>query len=165
MRLNLKNPRFSRPRRIVAEEELEEFDEEVMDTPEVDDEAPEGEVSVADEAQDLLFEAEDVAELLAEVTGEAVEVTADENAVEFKVAEDVYTVQPEGDEEVLESTRRPFKGRRAIRASRRPMARRPLGSARRPVSASTNRPATRRPATRRPVNASRAVRRTSRRVK
>jgi hypothetical protein len=42
---------------------------------------------VAPEAMDLLFEAEDVAELVAEVTGDVVEVTADGDEVVFSVGE------------------------------------------------------------------------------
>ena len=45
------------------------------------------EVNVAPEASDLLFESEDVAELLAEVTGQVVDVTADSNEVVFSVGE------------------------------------------------------------------------------
>ena len=66
--------------------------------------------SVAPEASDLLFEAEDVAELVAEVTGEAVEVT-------FAVGEDEFTVQAEGDEEILESVRKPMRNKRTVAAS------------------------------------------------
>ena len=58
----------NRRRVVKAEDELD-----VDDTP-----MPEGEgdVSVDPEATDLLFEAEDVAQLVAEVTGEDVEVTS-----------------------------------------------------------------------------------------
>jgi hypothetical protein len=76
-------------------------------------------INIADEATDLLFEAEDVAELLAEVSGEDVAVTADEDAVTFEVGDDVYTVEAEGDEEILESTRVNRAGRKPVRASRR----------------------------------------------
>lgn len=74
---------------------------------------------VAPEASDLLFEAEDVAELVAEVTGEPVEVTADEdgNSVTFAVGDDEYTVEAEGDEEVLEAVRKTFRGKKAVSAS------------------------------------------------
>ena len=44
-------------------------------------------VMLDEEATDLLFEADDVAELVAEVTGEDVEVTSDENQVVFAVGE------------------------------------------------------------------------------
>ena len=75
------------------------------------------ETKIAPEATDLLFEAEDVAELVAEVTGQPVEVTADEDNVTFAVGEDEYTVQSEGDEEILQSVRRPFAGRKRVAAS------------------------------------------------
>ena len=94
--------------------------------------------NVDPEASDLLFEAEDVAELVAEVTGEPVDVTADEDTVTFAVGEDEYTVQAEGNEEILEATRRPLKRQNTVAASSRK-------GARRVVSASTNRTA-RRPA-------------------
>lgn len=77
------------------------------------------EVNVAPEATDLLFEANDVAELVAEVTGEAVEVEADDSTVTFTVGEDQFTVEAEGDEEVLEATRRPLKNKRAVSATTR----------------------------------------------
>lgn len=77
------------------------------------------EATVAPEASDLLFEAEDVAELVAEVTGEPVEVTADDtgSSVTFAVGEDEYTVEAEGDEEVLEAVRKTLRGKRAVSAS------------------------------------------------
>jgi len=78
------------------------------------------EVDVAPEATDLLFEADDVAELVAEVTDQEVAVeTTDEGDVEFTVGEDeVYTVTPDGDEEVLEAVRKPLKNKAAVKASR-----------------------------------------------
>lgn len=78
-----------------------------------------GETTVAPEASDLLFEAEDVAELVAEVTGEPVDVSADDDTVTFAVGEDEYTVEAEGDEEVLEAVRRPLRNKKAVAASRR----------------------------------------------
>lgn len=77
------------------------------------------EVMVAPEATDLLFEAEDVAELVAEVTGEPVEVEAEDTSVTFSIGEDQYTVEAEGDEEVLESVRRPLAGKKKVSASRK----------------------------------------------
>lgn len=76
-------------------------------------------VDVAPEASDLLFEVEDVAELVAEVTGEEVAVTAEDDVITFEVGDDQYTVEAEGDEEILESTRRPLKGKATVKASRR----------------------------------------------
>lgn len=89
----------------------------------VEDELPEVEdidVEVSPEATELLFETEDVAQLLAEVTQQPVDVdTADDGeSVEFTVGKDVYTVESEGDEEVLESVRKPFKRKKAIKSSR-----------------------------------------------
>ena len=111
--------------RIAASDEIDD----VNATPEVD----EGGVDVAPEATDLLFEAEDVAELVAEVTGEAVEVTAEEDTVTFAIGEDEYTVEAEGNEEILESVRRPMRGKRTVAAS----TRRTPAARRRTVSAST----------------------------
>lgn len=104
----------SRRRVVKAEDELD-----VEDTP-----MPEGEgdVSVDPEATDLLFEAEDVAQLVAEVTGEDVEVTIDDEAdnVSFAVGEDIYTVEPDEDVDVLESCKTPKKSSvKASRATRR----------------------------------------------
>jgi len=95
----------------------EEFEEDVDVT------EGEGAVDVADEAADLLFEAEDVAELVAEVTGEDVAVTADEDTVVFEIGNDEFVVEAEGTEEILESTR--TRGKKSVKASRRaPRARR-----------------------------------------
>ena len=83
---------------------------------------PNAGASVAPEASDLLFEAEDVADLVAEVTGQPVDVTVDDTTVVFAVGEDEYTVEAEGDEEVLETSRKNFRGKRTVSAStkRRP---------------------------------------------
>lgn len=69
-------------------------------------------VDVAPEATDLLFEADDVAQLVAEVTGEDVIVETDDesNAVTFIVGEENFEVTPEGDEELLEASTRILKG-------------------------------------------------------
>lgn len=90
----------------------------------------EAEATVAAEVTDMLFEAEDVAELVAEVTGKPVEVTADEDEVVFNVDGDEFTVSAEGDEEILESVRKPFKGKRGIKASTRRPARKPVAASR-----------------------------------
>lgn len=100
-----------RNRRIRANEDVEEVEEV-------------GAVDVAPEASDLLFEADDVAELIAEVSGEDVAVTVDDDSVVFEVGEeDVYTVEAEGDEEVLESATK-VRGKKAVKASRRVARRR-----------------------------------------
>lgn len=104
----------TRKQNIKAEDEIIE---------DVVDEAPveEGVAEVDPEATDLLFEAEDVAELVAEVTGEevAVEIADDGEAVVFTVGEDEFTVEPEGEEEILESSRKVLRGKKAVRASKR----------------------------------------------
>lgn len=79
------------------------------------------------EDTDLLFEAEDVAQLLAEVTGEAIDVTVNDDgeSVIFSVGDEEYTVEAEGDEEVLESCRRDIRGKKSVKAStNRPVGRR-----------------------------------------
>ena len=90
----------------------------------------EDEVAVAPEATELLFESEDVAELVAEVTGQPVEVTAEGDEVTFAVGEgkeaEEFTVTADGDEEVLESSRRAFVGKRPVKASTRRPARKPV---------------------------------------
>ena len=118
---------YIQKKRIVANEEL--VDETVVDNePEVDDVADTvdeaGEVIVDPEATDLLFEAEDVAELIAEVTGQTVEVTVEDDSVEFAVGEDVYTVEAEGDEEILEAaTKKVLRGKKTVAASTKRVAR------------------------------------------
>lgn len=78
-----------------------------------------GEVAVAPEATDLLFEAEDVAELVAEVTGQDVEVVAEEDTVVFTIGEDEFTVEAEGNEEILEARRMNVRGKKPVAASRK----------------------------------------------
>ena len=102
----------------------------------------EAEVDVTPEASDLLFEAEDVAELVAEVTGEDVEVAAEDDTVTFTVGEDEYVVEAEGDEEVLEAVRRPLAKKSAVRASRRS---RVVSASRKPAKAPQSRVVRRRP--------------------
>lgn len=101
-------------RRVRAAEEIEE--EEIVEE--------EGNVNIAPEASDLLFEAEDVAEVLAEVTGKDVAVTADDDKVIFEIGDDQYTVEAEGEEEILESSRKALRGKRPVKASRRVAPRR-----------------------------------------
>jgi len=164
-----------RNRKVMADEE---FDEDVEDVADVD---------VDPDASELLFEAQDVAELIAEVTEKPVEVTADEDTVVFSVDGTEFTVEADGAEEVLESRKvrgRSVKASRKVRCAKRPAVqgtrsdemstRRPVKSsvatrtaraskiARRSVKASTvERPArSARPA----VTASRSVRRTARRA-
>lgn len=118
---------FIQKKRIVADEEIiddttvaeEEFDDgEGFEEEEVTEEA---EVTVDPEATELLFQAEDVAELVAEVTGMPVEVTVDEDSVKFAVGDDEFTVEPEGDEEVVESAVKMPKTKKPVKASRVPV--------------------------------------------
>lgn len=138
-------------------------DDEIDDLPpvedvEVDAVAGDGdaEVTVEPEASELLFEAEDVAELIAEVTGDAVDVTVDEDQVVFAIGEDEYTVTPEGDEVIVEDSKR-VRGHaiKAGRAMRRPMARRVAASRR--ASAARRVAASRKPSAARKVSASRRI--------
>lgn len=89
-------------------------------------------VDVAPEATELLFEAEDVAELIAEVTESPVEVEVSEDgeSATFSVDGDEYRVEAEGDEEVLESVRRPLRNKRPIKSASVPARRRRTSKAR-----------------------------------
>ena len=95
-------------RRVRANDEV--IEDEVIE---------EADVEVAPEASDLLFETDDVAELISEVTGEEVTVTADENVVTFEIGDDEFVVEAEGDEEILESTKVNNKGKAPVKASRK----------------------------------------------
>lgn len=117
-------------KKVTANEDImdQNVDPAVDDMP-VDDGG--ADVVVEPEATDLLFEAEDVAELVAEITGLPVDVSVEDDSVEFAVGEDVYTVEAEGDEEVLEAA-----SRKAVRSKSRVAAstnRRPADRASRPV--------------------------------
>lgn len=119
---------FIQKRRIVAEDVIEDqVDDVAMDDVAEGDAA---DVQVAPEATDLLFEAEDVAELVAEVTGQPVEVNVEDDFVEFAVGEDVYTIEAEGDEEILEASTKILKNKRTVSAStkRRPAAKREVAA-------------------------------------
>ena len=98
-----------------------------------------GTVDVAPEATELVFETEDVAQLVAEVTGEDVEVEADEDSVVFTVGDFDYTVEPEGDEEILEASTKVLRGKRPVRAASRARRQGARNRSRRPVDASTRR--------------------------
>ena len=117
---------FIQKRRIVAEE--------TVDAPETGVAAPEADadVEVAPEATALLFETEDVAELLSEVTGEPVSVEAKDgdDTIKFTVGENEYTVEPDGDEEILEAARKPLAKKRKVAASAKPAARSATASGR-----------------------------------
>jgi len=99
--------RTKRVGRVVAEDEIMD---EVVD---------QGAVEVDPAATELLFEAEDVAELVAEITGQDVEVSVnDDDTVDFAIGEDVYTVSAEGDEEILEASTRVLKKKVTASAER-----------------------------------------------
>ena len=136
-----------RRRAIKADDEIADIEAPVDDAPIDDVEIADTDVSVDAEATELLFEAEDVAELVSEVAGLPVDVTVDEDEVVFTVGDDEYTVTPEGDEEIVEQSRRMRKSSRSVRAGRQ-MVRRPA----RRVSASRRMEA-------RKVSASRRARR------
>lgn len=114
---------FIRKRRIVAEDELDAQ----MTPVEAPAEEDAGEVTVDPEATELLFETDDVAQLVAEVAGQDVDVTVDDETGEtiFAVGEDEFTVTPDEDVEVLESTRKPLRNKRSIKASTKRPVRRP----------------------------------------
>lgn len=105
-------------------------DEMVEETPAI--EAPETDVEVAPEATELLFETEDVAQLLAEVTDSEVTVDVDDDTdqIVFTVDEDEYVVEPEGNEEILESSRKVLRGKKSVKAS---TARRKIAGAKRSI--------------------------------
>lgn len=107
-----RQPRTRRALRASEEEEI--IDDEVIE---------EAEVDVAPEATDLLFEAEDVAELIAEVTGEDVAVTADEDVVTFEVGDDEFAVTAEGDEELLEASKK-VASKKVVKASKKVVGKR-----------------------------------------
>lgn len=98
-------------KKIVADEEI------TVEEPVVEEGA--AEVEVAPEATELLFEVEDVAEIIAEATGEAVEVEAEDDVVTFTVGDQVITAEAEGSEEILEASKKVLKNKKAVAASRK----------------------------------------------
>ena len=100
-----KRPVRASRKAIRADEDFVE--DEIIDAPEADDDVADfGDDEVVEE--EILFEASDVAEVLAEVTGEPVDFTVDDETTEvtFTVGDDEITVTPEGDEEVVEQSTR-----------------------------------------------------------
>lgn len=76
---------------------------------------------VAEEVVELLFEANDVADLIAEVTGEDVTVESDGDVAEFTVGEETYTCEPDAGADTVESSTR-VRRRNSVKAStRRPV--------------------------------------------
>lgn len=115
-----KRPIRANRRMIRSDEEIDDIEMDDIDLPDED-------IDVEDEIQEeeILFEASDVAEILAEVTDEPVDYTVDDETTEvtFTVGDDEITVTPEGTEEVVEESTR-VRGRkiaasRKVRASRR----------------------------------------------
>jgi len=124
-----KRPVRASRRPIKSDDEIEEIDD--FEVPAEEDFIEEEEVPA--EESELLFEVEDVAEVLAEVTGEPVDYTVDDETTEvtFTVGDDEITVTPEGDEEVVEESTR-VRGRKiaAARRMRRQAARKVSASRR-----------------------------------
>lgn len=120
----------------------EDDDAQIDETINVDD--VDTDADVAPEATDLVFEVQDVADLVSAVTDAPVDVDVadDGNSIDFTVGDDedaeVYTVEADGNEEVLESVR---TRKKAVKASRRPASRRTVTASRR---AYLRRPASRR---------------------
>ena len=122
-----KRPVRASRKAIRADEDFVE--DEIIDAPEADDDVADfGDDEVVEE--EILFEASDVAEVLAEVTGEPVDYTVDDETTEvtFTVGDDEVTVTPEGDEEVVEESTR-VRGRK-IAASKAKRAARKIAASR-----------------------------------
>lgn len=118
--------------KVRADEDIN-IDEQIVDEAPVDDVPEEGgEATVAPEATDMLFEAEDVAELVAEVTGEEVTVEVDDadDSVIFTVGKEEFTIEPEGDEEILEASRKQLRGKASVKASVKAPARKAVRASR-----------------------------------
>lgn len=125
--------------KVKADEDIN-IDEQIVDDVPADDAAAEGgDATVAPEATDMLFEAEDVAELVAEVTGEEVTVEVDDadDSVIFTVGEEEFTIEPEGDEEILEASSKQLRGKSSVRASRSAATRKAVRASRK-ASAKTS---------------------------
>lgn len=149
----------NRPRRIFAAD-AEDFDEIVER--DIKDDGIADDVIIAPEAEAILFETEDVAELVADIVEDTVEVSTDLDTGEvvFAVGDDEYTVIPDEDAEYVSSSRRIARRNRIHASSSRQPQRSPR--VHRPVSAATRRPSSR-PGTshrssRTPVQASRKTR-------
>ena len=105
----------TKSRKVTAAEDVVD---DIDDIDDIDDMGDMGEISIAPEATDLLFEAEDVAELLAEVTGSPVDVSADGSVVSFDIGDETYTVEAVGDEEIVESSTRIMSSKRIVAPSK-----------------------------------------------
>lgn len=131
MYISRKSTRPAR-RRVTAGEEIEKeyIEKEYVDEDREYEEEYE-DVVVDPSATELVFETEDVAQLIAEVTGETVEVEADEDEVVFTVGDADYTVEPEGDEEILETSKKALKGKKTVDSACGSRKRKAVKSARR----------------------------------
>lgn len=109
----------SAKRPVRASRRFIKSEDEIEDMPPAEDDVEMDDFEEEPVQEEILFEASDVAEVLAEVTGEPVDYTVDDETTEvtFTVGDDEITVSPEGDEEVVEESTR-VRGRR-VAASRR----------------------------------------------
>lgn len=108
--------------KVAASTKTVKADDEIIEenVEDVVEEGPAEDVIIEPEATDLLFEVEDVAELISEITGQPVDVSAEEDMVEFAVGEDVFTVEAEGDEEILEAaSKKKLENKKTVKASTR----------------------------------------------
>ena len=105
----------TKSRKVTAAEDVVD---DIDDIDDMGDMGDMGEISIEPEATDLLFEAEDVAELLAEVTGSPVDVSADGSVVSFHIGDETYTIEAEGDEEIVESSTRIMSSKRIVAPSK-----------------------------------------------
>jgi hypothetical protein len=128
-------PSARRP--IRANRRVIRSDEDIDDLPPVDDEIIDEDIEDVDideapVSEEILFEASDVAELLAEYSGEPVDYTVDDETTEvtFTVGDEELTVTPEGDEEVVEESTR-VRGRRIAASRRIPKPTRKVAASRR----------------------------------
>ena len=105
----------TKSRKVTAAEDVVD---DIDDIDDMGDMGDMGEISIEPEATDLLFEAEDVAELLAAVTGSPVDVSADGSVVSFDIGDETYTIEAEGDEEIVESSTRIMSSKRIVAPSK-----------------------------------------------
>ena len=109
----------NRSRRVFADDEIDQEVQAPVEDEMVDEGGEGAEINVDPEATELLFETDDVAQLVAEVTEQPVDVVVDEDAVVFTVGDVDYTVEPEGDEELLAAATRVRAGKKPVKASKR----------------------------------------------
>lgn len=121
-----KRPIRANRKMVCSDEEIEDIEIEDIDDEDFDDKDIEEDVGVEDEVEEsfeeeILFEASDVAEVLAEVTGEPVDYTVDDETTEvtFTVGDDEITITPDGDEEVVEESTR-VRGRKIAASKKMP---------------------------------------------